>query len=137
MPQDLINSLILFFPELLIVITVVLAIIFDLIPRTRWYVKYLSLLGLSLSITYVINSFALSLEYDLASIAIFQNMLKVGAFTDFFKIIILFTTIAVLIISRYNSEIDKEYQSEYYVLILSMCLGMMLLSSSTNFIMIL
>ena len=136
MPQDLINSLILFFPELLIVITVVLAIIFDLIPRTRWYVKYLSLLGLSLSITYVINSFALSLQYDLASIAIFQNMLKVGAFSDFFKIIILFTTIAVLIISRYNSEIDKEYQSEYYVLILSMCLGMMLLSSSTNFIMI-
>ncbi len=87
MPQDLINSLILFFPELLIVITVVLAIIFDLIPRTRWYVKYLSLLGLSLSITYVINSFALSLQYDLESIAIFQNMLKVGAFSDFFKII--------------------------------------------------
>ena len=136
MPQDLINSLILFFPELLIVITVVLAIIFDLIPSSRWYVKYLSLLGLSLSIIYVVNSFSLSIKYDLASVAIFQNMLKIGAFSDFFKIIILFTTIAVLVISRYNSEIDKEYQSEYYVLILSMCLGMMLLTSSTNFIMI-
>ena len=38
MPQDLINSLILFFPELLIVLTVVFAIIFDLIPNSKWFV---------------------------------------------------------------------------------------------------
>ena len=136
MPQDLINSLILFFPELLIVLTVVLAIIFDLIPGTKWYVKYLSLLGLSLSMIYVINSLCLSLTYDLTSIAIFQDMLKIGAFSDFFKIIIIFTTISIVIISKYNTEVDSEYRSEYYVLMLSMCLGMMLLTSSINFIMI-
>ena len=136
MPQDLINSLILFFPELLIVLTVVFAIIFDLIPNSKWYVKYLSLLGLSLSMIYVVNSLCISIQYDLISVSIFQNMLKVGAFSDFFKIIILFTTISIFLISKYNNDIDKEYQSEYYVLLLSMCLGMMLLVSSTNFIMI-
>ena len=136
MPQDLINSLILFFPELLIVLTVVFAIIFDLIPNSKWYVKYLSLLGLSLSMIYVVNSLYISIQYDLISVSIFQNMLKVGAFSDFFKIIILFTTISIFLISKYNNDIDKEYQSEYYVLLLSMCLGMMLLVSSTNFIMI-
>jgi len=136
MPQDLINSLILFFPELLIVLTVVLAIIFDLIPNAKKYVKYLSLLGLFLSMAYITNSLSVSLSYDLDSIAIFQNMLKIGSFSDFFKIIIIFTTISVFIISKYNKDIDLEYRSEYYVLLLSMCLGMMLLTSSTNFIMI-
>ena len=136
MPQDLINSLILFFPEILVVLTVVLAIIFDLIPGAKKYVKYLSLLGLSLSMIYILNSLILSLTYNIDSIPIFQDMLKVGSFSDFFKIIILFTTISIFIISKYNREIDSEYRSEYFVLILSMCLGMMLLTSSTNFIMI-
>jgi len=136
MPQGLSTSLLLFFPELLVVVTIVFAIIFDLIPGSKWYVKYLSLLGLSLAMIYIINSFGLSIKYDLSSVAIFDNMLKIGVFSDFFKIIILFSTISIFLVSDYNSVVDKEYKSEYYILLLSMCLGMLLLVSSTNFIMI-
>ena len=63
-------------------------------------------------------------------------MLKIDVFSDLFKIFILFSTASVFLISKYNKEIDKEYRSEYYVLLLSMCLGMLLLVSSNNLIMI-
>ena len=46
MPQEILNSLILFIPELIIVLTILLAIIFDLIPNTKSYVKHISIIGL-------------------------------------------------------------------------------------------
>ena len=63
-------------------------------------------------------------------------MLIVDSFSDLFKIAIIFTTISIFIVSKYSSEVDEEYKNEYYMLLLSMCLGMLLLVSSTNLIMI-
>ena len=63
-------------------------------------------------------------------------MLKIDIVSDLFKVFILFATLSIFIISKYSKEIDREYKSEYYTLLLSMCLGMVLLVSSTNLIMI-
>ena len=67
---------------------------------------------------------------------IFYSMLIVDSFSDIFKIVIVFTTISIFLVSKYSDEVDQEYKNEYYVLLLSMCLGMLLLSCSTNLIMI-
>ena len=130
MPQEILNSLILFTPELIIVLTILFAIVLDLIPSTKSYVKHISILGLLVFMILKVCSFGASNEY------IFYSMLIVDSFSDIFKIAIVFTTISIFLVSKYSDEVDQEYKNEYYVLLLSMCLGMLLLSCSTNLIMI-
>ena len=63
MPQEILNSLILFIPELIIVLTILLAIIFDLIPSTKPYVKHISITGLLVVMVLKICSYGASNEH--------------------------------------------------------------------------
>ena len=124
------ENLLLFIPELIIVFAILMSIIMDLIPNNKHYVRYVAVLSLFLALIYECITLGLSDAF------IFYEMLKIDQFSDLFKIAIIFTTASILMISKYSSEVDREYESEYYVLLLSMCLGMVLLVSSTNLIMI-
>ena len=128
--STIVDNLALFIPELLIVFAIVIGIVLDLIPRGKCYVKYFSLISLFIALIYEIITFGSDNAF------IFYKMLKIDIFSDLFKILILFSTGSIFLVSQYNKEVDKEYKSEYYILLLSMCLGMLLLVSSTNLIMI-
>ena len=78
MPQEILNSLILFIPELIIVLTILLAIVLDLIPSTKLHVKHVSILGLLIVMGLKIFSFGASNEY------IFYSMLIIDSFSDLF-----------------------------------------------------
>ena len=123
MTQEILHSLSLFVPELILVLTIVISIVLDLIPNGKKSVQYFSIISLIAILIYELITFGCKSE------SIFYNMLKIDIFSDLFKIFILFSTLSIILVSNYSKEVDREYKSEYYVLLLSMCLGMVLLVS--------
>ena len=107
MTQEILNSLSLFIPELVLVLTIVISIILDIIPSTKKSVRYFSILSLITILIYELATFGVNSEF------IFYNMLKIDIFSDLFKIFILFATVSIFLISHYSKEVDNEYQSEY------------------------
>ena len=109
MPQEILNSLILFIPELIIVLVIILAIIFDLIPNAKSYVKEISIIGLFFAMVLKLYFYGVSNEY------IFYNMLIIDSFSDLFKIAIIFTTISIFIISNFPFFFSKFKNCRLYV----------------------
>ena len=68
--------------------------------------------------------------------SLFMGMICIDPFSHYFKYIFLLTTFSIILISRYDKKIDMEYFAEYNALLLVVLLGMFLMSSSTNLIMI-
>ncbi|MDD8018542.1 MAG: NADH-quinone oxidoreductase subunit N [Bacteroidota bacterium] len=93
---------------------------------------------------YVLLSFAgmLTALFTLTSYigvksSVFSGMLNVDPFATYFKIVIVFATLVILVMSRFSDEVNNETETvgEYYFLILSMCLGMMFMVGASNLIM--
>jgi NADH-quinone oxidoreductase subunit N len=124
-----INSLSLYLPELIIITTLLLIIILDLIPSTRIFTFPLSLVSLAFSAIMLWKSYGIT---D----SLFMGMICIDPFSHFFKYIFLFTTFSIILISRYEKKLDRSYSAEYNTLLLIVLLGLFLMSSSINLIMI-
>ena len=57
-------------------------------------------------------------------------------FPAFFKILLLLATAATILFSLRSEELDERLKGEYYALLLAITLGMFLMASSTNLLMI-
>ena len=118
-----------FLPELVLIFTILFVIITDLVPSLKVYSFNFTLFGAVLvGIMMIIMGPGNKL--------IFESMLMDDVFSFYFKIIILFSTISVILVSKYSNELDDEYRVEYNVLLLIALLGMFLMTSSVNLIMI-
>ena len=129
--QNNFQSLSYFLPEITIVITLLLAIVSDLIEECKKYTYHLILFGLSLAglLLFLDSSTSVS-KY------LFNNMLLFDSVSYYFKCIILLSTFSVILVSRYSKELDDEYRAEYNTLLLVVLLGMFLMTNSVNLIMI-
>ena len=129
--QNNFQSLSYFLPELTIVTTILFVIIADLIKDLKKYSYYLSVFGLLFAglLLYLCG-------YEMDPKMIFNNMLIHDSFTYYFKCIILFSTLSIIIVSKYSNELDDEYRSEYNTLLLVILLGMFLMTNSINLIMV-
>ena len=67
---------------------------------------------------------------------IFNKMLIDDMFSFYFNSIILLSTFSIIVVSRYSKELNDEYRIEYNVLLLVVLLGMFLMTSSINLVMI-
>ncbi len=123
------SSLSLYIPELIIIIGILSIIVFDIIPILKPYTFILSLITIFISFLFVITSSGI-VE------SLFMGMICIDPFSHYFKYIFLLTTFSIILISRYDKKIDMEYFAEYNALLLVVLLGMFLMSSSTNLIMI-
>ena len=65
-----------------------------------------------------------------------MGMICIDPFSHFFKMIFLLSSFSIILISRYEKQLDKNYSAEYNALLLIVLLGMFLMSSSINLIMI-
>jgi len=65
-----------------------------------------------------------------------MNLFIVDTFSHFFKFIFVITTLLVIIVSSASKELDEIGHPEYYTLIMTVLLGLMMMVSSTNLIMI-
>jgi NADH-quinone oxidoreductase subunit N len=130
------QSLHLFIPELIISATLVLIVMADLISGNKKILPYISVAGLVLAGYYIIdlfgvNAFAFSTKPS-------SGMMIVDSFGNFFKILIVVSSIFIIIFSAVSKEIKEsmERHGEYYTLIFGMVLGMLFMISSADLIMI-
>ena len=125
------QSLSYFLPELVIVFTILFVVISDLVEDLKKYSHYIALVGLGF--TAVLLYLA---GYSAYTNFIFNKMLIFDSFSFYFKSIILFCTVSIIIVSRFSLELDDEYRPEYNTLLLVILLGLFLMTNSVNLIMI-
>ena len=129
MQQNNLQSLSSFLPELIIIFSIIMVIISDLIPSIKKYTFIFTLVGIFLTalMLYIVGH---------SDKTLFNNMIIDDSFSYFFKFLILLSTFSIILVSKYNIEIDDEYRPEYNALILIVMLGLFLMTSSINLIMI-
>jgi NADH-quinone oxidoreductase subunit N len=131
MSETILKNLTFILPELVVIGTALIVVLAHLINRKdETIVFYLSLVGLVIAL-YTLTG---KVGENLSS---FDGMLSVDPFSLFFKIVIVFSTIVVVIMSRHSDEVksEKNLQGEYYFLVLSMAVGMMFMVGASNLLM--
>ncbi len=140
MLENLITDAHLIIPELIVSVTLLLVVLFDLIfNKDKSIIPYIGVIGLFLALYYAIQGIGQN-SYAFTSEA-FSNkygLLAIDSFGSYFKILILITSILIVFFSKASSEIQKIFDrsGEYYALLLGMVLGMLFMVSASDLIMI-
>ena len=121
------SSLSYYIPELITISAILLIIILDIIPSTKSYTFNVALASIIASALFLCQSYG-------ESHSLFMGMIALDPFSHYFKYIFLFATFSIILISRFDKQLDVKYESEYNVLLLIVLLGLFLMSSSLNFV---
>lgn len=135
-PLSNIESLLYFTPEILLVVFAIAVILVDLGVKNgeRATVAYISLIGVGCTLVAVLLTY--SQLGDKTAVSLFLGMIQLDAFSTFFKILLLLATAATILFSLRSEELDARLKGEYHALLLAITLGMFLMASSTNLLMI-
>ncbi len=126
------QSIKLFIPELIVVVTVLVGIIADLFySKKKSYLTGNWILG-----GLILSMIAIFFHNPQNVTTLFTDMVALDPFAIFFKLLILVATIFVVLISRYNKEFTEYRVGEYYVLITIMVFGLFLMVSAVDLIML-
>ena len=119
-------------PELIIILTFILVAIFDLFNSLqKTFTAWITIIGSAIALYVSIDMLSLGTEGTE-----FSNMIQVDKYSLFFNVIFLVSTILVVLISmNYLGRQDRR-QGEYYLLILLATLGMMLMASGNELIVV-
>ena len=119
-------------PELIIILTFILVAIFDLFNSIqKTVVAWLTIVGCAIALYVSIDMLQVGMEGTE-----FSDMIQVDKYSLFFNVIFLVSTILVVLISmNYLGRQDRR-QGEYYLLILLATLGMMLMASGNELIVV-
>lgn len=125
------NSLVFFWPELLLSVTIITAILADLFysKKDSFKVVYWSLGGMFL--TYI----AIRLQ-DIEPTSLFMGTVAHDPFSQFFKILILISTAIVMLMSLVSGELKKYRMGEYFSIMTIMTFGLFLMTSSIDILMV-
>ena len=138
LPEFLSSSLQYIKPEIAVSILLVVVVLFDLIfTKNKNFLPFISIIGLLITAYFVVGQFSVNnfaFKYSSTSV----GMLAVDSFAAFFKLIVILATIFIILFSISSDEIKNSVDrlGEYYTLILGMVLGMFLISSATDLILI-
>ncbi len=131
--MDNLSSLSYFYPELILTVTALLVLCLNLIGKERRgfdCAAFVALLGTVAA--FVAHLFL----YTEPQTTLFEGMIALDPFSAFFKGFFILTTLIILIVSIYSSEIAYFRRSEYFAILIAVCLGMCLVASSTNLVML-
>ena len=125
------NSLVFFWPELLMSVTIITAILADLFysKKDSFKVAYWSLGGMFL--TYI----AIRLQ-NIEPTSLFMGTVAHDPFSQFFKILILISTAIVMLMSLVSGELKKYRMGEYFSIMTIMTFGLFLMTSSIDILMV-
>ena len=131
MVEHTLHSLGFYLPEIVILVTLCVIIVADLFIKTK---KQLS--GILLLVGILLAGFMLSIQ-PAGSESVFYNMVALDPFAIYFKSIILLAAFFVVLFSLNNREFEGYLSriGEYYMLIAGMILGMLMMVSSANILM--
>lgn len=119
-------------PELIIILTFIIVAIFDLFNSIqKTFTAWLTIVGCAIALYVSVDMLQVGMEGTE-----FSNMIQVDKYSLFFNVIFLVSTILVVLISmNYLGRTDRR-QGEYYLLILLATLGMMLMASGNELIVV-
>jgi NADH-quinone oxidoreductase subunit N len=123
------ESLYFFYPEIILTGTILLITVLDLFTIHKRSLAFVALLGSSLSL------FATFQLYGVTPGWLFHRMVVLDNFSLFFKVVSLLAVILVSWMSWDSKEVRSLNQGEYYSILLTSALGMLLMASSTNLLM--
>jgi NADH-quinone oxidoreductase subunit N len=130
--QQIQSSIPYFVPELMLTATFLLVLIGEIVAKRSSYIGFGIITAAGL-----IATIFLSLQlYKVPDISLFFRMIVVDRFAIFFKVIFSVSALLIVLFSMNSNELKKYSAGEYYCLLLSVVLGMNLLASSTNLLMI-
>jgi NADH-quinone oxidoreductase subunit N len=131
MTAQILKDLSLFGPEAALTVTLLVAIIADLIAR-----RSPALVPAIVSAGLVITG-GLVIAQTGAHASIFSNMIAVDAFAVFFKLIIVLCGLLIVVFSLGSAELNTPGRrlGEYYALLVALTLGMMLMAGASNLLM--
>ena len=131
MIDQILENLSNFIPETVLTVAFCTAILTDLIfQKTKSVVTVVSLLGVLLSLVFVFQQTGMSQS-------VFSGMVVVDPFSVFFKVVIGFSSVLIILFSLYSSEVRsaEKYRGEYFSLLLALTLGMYLMAGAANLLM--
>jgi NADH-quinone oxidoreductase subunit N len=117
-----------FYPEIIVVLTLCVIIVADLLNKKRNHATGWILMG-----GFILAGITTFMQFGWAE-SVFYDMVAVDPFSLFFKVMLLLTGVFIIFFAMKSKELE-EYHSrigEYYMLIAGMMLGMMLMVSSSN-----
>ncbi|HYG75454.1 MAG TPA: NADH-quinone oxidoreductase subunit N [Planctomycetota bacterium] len=129
-------------PEIMVVATFLLGVIFDFAvsAERRKTTAYLCILGLLAALWFNLqqhHGFMLSVANGQPiHKTIYSGMIYYDQFGNFFKFIILLGTVISLLLSVHARELFGKNHGEFYLLLVAVCAGGMFLVSSSNLLMI-
>ncbi|MFL2983413.1 MAG: NADH-quinone oxidoreductase subunit N [Candidatus Neomarinimicrobiota bacterium] len=129
--MDNLQSISLYYPELILTLVILSAIIYDLFLKSEDSGKVCWVLVFGL----IIVAISIGLQDDRTT-SLFTNAVVLDPFSKFFKMVIILTTILVSIVSLSNTELEKYRKGEYYTLLGIVTFGLFLMVSSIDLIMV-
>ena len=126
------QSLEFFIPELILTITILAALITDLFVKK----SKTNMIGWVLGVGLVVVGLSI---YNLSSVpptTLFLDMIVIDPFSSFMKIVIIISTLLVIVASWVNNELEKYRKGEYFTITGIMVMGLFLMTSSVDIIML-
>ena len=129
--MDNLLSISLFWPELVLTATILIAIIIDIFSESNNINKVSNFVITGLLLTLI----AVFLTNH-SPTTLFMDSLAFDPFASFIKIVVLIATLLVIIISRQSNEFKGYHTGEYYALLSVMVFGMFLMASAIDLIVV-
>jgi NADH-quinone oxidoreductase subunit N len=126
-------------PEISVAVFLMLVVGYDLIfNENKKLIPYIALIGIVITGIFVIGNIGVSKSAFAVTSTNSGGMIAVDSFSSFFKLIILLASVVVIFFSMSSKEIKSIYKrsGEYYALMFGMILGMMLMVSAVDLILI-
>ena len=129
--QTVIRNLQLVLPEIVLTLTILAVIGYDLFLRreTSHRTGLVALLGLAIMAVFLIR------QGTTPPTEAFMQLVRVDAFGRFFKFLFIATTALIVLFSLHSREVRTYKSGEYYAILLTATLGMCFLVSAINFLM--
>jgi NADH-quinone oxidoreductase subunit N len=126
------QSLEFFIPELILTITILAALITDLFVKK----SKTNMIGWVLGVGLVIVGLSVHNLSSVPPTTLFLDMIVIDPFSSFMKIIIILSTLLVIVASWVNDELEKYRKGEYFTIMGIMVMGLFLMTSSIDIIML-
>jgi NADH-quinone oxidoreductase subunit N len=134
---NILNNLNAVLPEIILSLTLVAIVIFDLIfNKNKKVLPYISIAGLVITFIFLAGQFGKSVSAF--GVAGNFSLLSLDGFSLFFKVLILITSIFIVLFSISSKEVEScnNRHGEYYSLIFGMIIGMFFMVSANDLILI-
>ena len=126
------QSLSFFYPELLLTLVILFAIIYDLLIDSSESGK----VGWVLVFGLVLVAIAIWFQDSSKVTTLFTDAVVLAPFSTFFKLLIILATIFVSVVSLYSNELRDYRKGEYFYLLGIITFGLFMMVSSIDLIMV-